>query len=423
MKKILTIALNDLRITFNDNTVWIFMFVIPAALVFVVGLGNGAFALSGNTQQTVLVDVIDQDNSDISRQLVANIKAISPNYVVCPMDDGAQGACQLDGQSTFTAEQARARLENGTVTALIEIPSGFGAALDGGQNMAVTFRSDEDMQNPSPTFSTLNAAVLRLNGALVARQTASKVAAESLDNNAEFAPQVFENAAAIWAQNPVTVTRMEVDFDARTVAGQAPGFRQSVPGMGSMYVMLTVLSGITLLLIERKNWTLQRLMSMPVTSGEVIAGKMLGRVALGLIQYAVVFGVGILLASGQGYGLGDPLALFVMMLAFTVCVAAMAQLLGTLIRSEQQAGGFTTLIALTLAPIGGAWWPLDLEFIPEFMRTISYISPLRYAMEGFNRIIIDGAGVLDVLPQIGVLLAISAVLFVLGAWRFNKMRA
>jgi ABC-2 type transport system permease protein len=423
MKKILSIALNDLRIMFSDSSIWVFVFVIPAVLVFVVGLGNGAFALSSEPQRTLLVDVIDQDNTDISRQLIANIKAISPDYVVCPLDDGAESACQLDGQTTLTAEQSRTRLEDGTAQAFIEIPAGFGAALDNGQSMTVTFRSDENMQDPSPTFSTLNAAVLRLNGALAARQAASKVAAESLDNNAEFAPQVFENAATIWATNPVSITRFEVGFDARTVAAQAPGFRQSVPGMGSMYVMFTVLSGITLLLTERKNWTLQRIMSMPVTSGHVIAGKMLGRIVMGMIQYAVAFGVGIWLASGQGYGFGDPLALFVMMLVFTVCMAAMAQLLGTFIQNEQQAGGITTLIALTLAPLGGAWWSLDMEFIPEFMRTISYLSPLRYVMDGFNRIILDGAGVLDVLPQIGVLALISGVLFVLGTWRFNKMRA
>ncbi len=422
MKKILNIALNDLRITFGDSSVWVFVVLIPAALVFVVGLGNGALALAAASPSAVIIDVADHDQSDISRQFVANIKAIAPEYVLCPQENTDADVCKLNGVTTLSADDSRARVESRTVNAYVEIPSGFGASVDNGQPLPLVYRSDEDVQFPSAIYSTVSAAVQRLNGALVARYTAARIAAEVLGGDAEFAPHVFQKAAAIWAQNPVQVVRVESIFDSRAVALQAPGFRQSAPGMGSMYVMFTVMAGAGMLLVERKNWTLQRLMAMPVTSGQVIAGKMLGRVVVGMVQYGVAFGVGAVLASQQGYGFGDPFALFMVMLAFTLSIAALTLLMGTLVRSEQQAGGLTTLLALTLAPLGGAWWSLDLEFIPEFMRTISYLSPLRYVMDGFNTVIFDNGTVLDVLPQVGVLLAIAAVLFVFGARRFNAMR-
>lgn len=424
MKKVLSIALNDLRILLSESGVWVFMLIIPAVLVFVIGLANGAFALETNsTPAPVIVDFVDADNSDISRQLADNIKRINPRYVLCPSENTPENACGLDADAVLDAGRVQSRLESGASDAYVEIPAGFGASLDAGQSMAVIFRSNEDIQNTSPTFETLQAAVQRLNGAITARQIAADVAVESLDNDPEFASQAFTNAAAIWETNPVTVERIVTQIDAETAAEAAPGFRQSVPGIGSMYVMFTVLAGVTMLITERKNRTLQRVMAMPVSNGEVIAGKMLGRMFIGMMQFGVAFGVGMLLGAWQGFGFGNVPALILIMLAFVFCIAALALLLGTWVRTEQQANGVTTMLALTLAPLGGAWWSLDLEFIPEFMRMLSYISPVRYAMQGFQKVIMEGGNIIDVLPQVGVLAAAGLVLFALGAWRFEQMRA
>ena len=45
------------------------------------------------------------------------------------------------------------------------------------------------------------------------------------------------------------------------------GFGQSIPGMGSMFVMFTVMAGMSILLRERNQWTLQRLVVMPLRRG------------------------------------------------------------------------------------------------------------------------------------------------------------
>src|SRR5690606_6554093 len=121
---------------------------------------------------------------------------------------------------------------------------------------------------------------------------------------------------------------------------------------GSMYVMFTVLAGAFILLRERKQWTLQRLITMPVARWQVIGGKMLARFIMGMIQYGVAFLFGALVL-GVRFG-GSLPALLLMMVSFVLCMTALAFLLATFVQSEMQASSVITLMALTLAPLGGA---------------------------------------------------------------------
>jgi ABC-2 type transport system permease protein len=139
-----------------------------------------------------------------------------------------------------------------------------------------------------------------------------------------------------------------------------------------------------------------------------------------MIQYGIAFGVGlgIGLATGISFG-NNPLALIFVALAFTWCMSGLALFFATVVKSDEQAASLGTLLSLTLAPIGGAWWSLDLEFIPEFMKTLSYLSPFRYAMDGFTAVIRQGGGFAEVLPSSMVLIVAGAVLFGLAVRRFK----
>ncbi|MCA9910101.1 MAG: ABC transporter permease, partial [Anaerolineae bacterium] len=71
----------------------------------------------------------------------------------------------------------------------------------------------------------------------------------------------------------------------------------------------------------------------------------------------------------------------------------------------------------TLAPLGGAWWPL--EIVPDWMRTIGHISPVAWAMDSYSSLIFHGGGLADVLLPLGVLAALTIVFFLLGVVRFR----
>lgn len=426
MRKIISVMLNDLRITFADQSIWIFLVVMPAILIFAVGFANGAgdtLAASANatTPPHRLVDVIDEDGSALAVQLVTVWRSIDPALLACPAADAdseSAAACGLN--EALTPALAAERLENGTTQALVIIPAGFADALLAAQPTSLIYRANDDPTAPSPTLAALQAAAQRISGAAVARQFAARLQAEGALSIAGFEEAVYERAAQYWAAEPIRIAVTTSTAREAVSVSTDPGFRQSVPGMGSMWVMFTVFAGATLLIQERKQWTLQRLITMPVTRGQYLAGKILARCVMGMIQFAVAFAVGILigLAFGISYG-HSPLALLIMMLTFTLCVSAMTLLIATLVQTEQQSAGITTLLALTLAPIGGAWWSLDFEFIPQFMKDIAVISPLYWVMDGFNAVILHGGGVADVLPAAGVLLALAAGMFALAIARFR----
>ena len=187
-----------------------------------------------------------------------------------------------------------------------------------------------------------------------------------------------------------------------------------MPGIGTMYAMFIVIPGAAALLLERKNWTLQRLATMPISRAQILGGKLLSRFLTGMLEYAIILGFGLLL--GVRYG-NDPLAIVLLAATFTLAVTALSRALTTILRNERQASGIGLFLTLTLAPLGGAWWPLDI--VPEFMRTIGHISPVAWVMDGFTSVIFNGGSLGTVIVPILVLLGMTAVFFGFGVARFK----
>ncbi len=133
-----------------------------------------------------------------------------------------------------------------------------------------------------------------------------------------------------------------------------------------------------------------------------------------MFEYALMFAFGYLL--GVRYG-GDPVAILLLMVSFTLCATALTLALSGWLKNSGQARGIGLFLTLTLCPLGGAWWPLDI--VPQFMRTIGHISPVAWVMDGFNSLIFYGGSLVDVLLPIAVLLGVTAVLFAYGASHFK----
>ncbi len=419
MRPIIDIALNDLRIIFRERDIWINILVLPLVLTFVIGFANGAgvdpsTAASG---PDVRIDVIDADESALSQQLIAALREANTSFVLCPFDGGVDDRCRLAGQPLDEA-LAEVRLRDQEALALIEIPAGFGAALQAGERVSLVYRSNEDATAPSFILQAVQATTQRFGAALVAAQVGGAVAASApglrldAEEQAQFAAEIRQRAETILAAQPPVV--QVVTNSVQTVSPNRGGFSQSVPGMATMYVMFAVLPAAVALMTERKQGTLQRLATMPLSRAQIVAGKMLARFLLGMLQYAIVFVFGYFL--GVRYG-SDPAALGLTMIAYTLCITALTLALATLLRNENQAGAVTLLLTLTLAPLGGAWWPL--EIVPAWMRTIGHISPVAWAMNSYTSLIFYGGGLGDVLPYIGVLLAMTAAFFVFGVARFR----
>lgn len=415
--KALTIAWNDVRIVLREPAIWLNLVVIPAALIFVIGLANGQ-SLGSSEAPRYRVDVIDSDGTPQSEAFVQALQGQNDTLVICPAQNDADDFCQMNElEGGLTADAVMTRLTDGITLATVEIPDGFGAAMLAGDGATVAYRSDEDATASSAALQAVNTAAQRLNGVIASERIAVNIAEATLNGDAAFVDAVREHAGATWAASPVNIAVTEAE---RTDPDFLVGIQQSVPGMGGMYVMFLVLSGAGTLVQERKLWTLQRLAATPVTRADIIFGKLLARFVLGMGQFAVAFGVGLIFGRILDVSFGNnPLALLVIMVAFSLCISTLTLLLATVVKSEAQASSLVTLVTLLLAPLGGAWWPLDFEFIPEFMRTISVISPFKWMIDGFRNVIARGMGIDGVIVPAAVLLAAAAVFFVIAVRRFK----
>lgn len=418
MRKTLDIAINDLRIFLKDPGAIIGAFAVPIVMGVIFG-----FALSGGGQPSQLrVDVIDNDQSARSAQFLTELRAANTALVLCPADNTDDNYCQIEEGEVLTDEIAVDRLMDNTSLALIEIPAGFGDALDEGQPATIVYRSNENASAPSYILQAVQAVVQQMGGAQVAADVGEKLIAESgvipLDDEAQrqdFRRAVYENAAATWSTKPFTVRYVETNaMTTNQPSARQQGFGQSIPGMASMFVMFFTLLSSLNILRERKNWTIQRLVTMPVSRAQILGGKILMYFLLGMLQFLALFVIARLLGMSWG---NDILALLLVMVSYALCTTALGFMIGTFITTEMQGAAMLNLLGLTLAPLGGAWWPL--EITPPFMQTIGHISPVAWAMNGFHTLLYDQGTLTDVLLPIGVLLAAAGVFFVIAIRRFK----
>jgi ABC-2 type transport system permease protein len=113
----------------------------------------------------------------------------------------------------------------------------------------------------------------------------------------------------------------------------------------------------------------------------------------------------------------SPAALVMVMVASALSAAALGTMLGTLVRSESQANGLSTMIGMLLAMMGGCWYPIEL--FPAGIRNAAQALPTYWAMQGFLDIAVRGQGPTGVAQECAVLLGFALVFFTVGILSFK----
>lgn len=412
---IITIALNDLRIFFSERGNIIGLTIVPIFMSLALGIAfGGSFGgESRNESIKYRLDVIDNNQSALSTEFIQRLRE-SNSLILCPMD----ASCELTGES-LDVETSIQRLEDNEATASLIIPQGFEADLQNLQEVSILYYTNENLQSGTPVGSAVNAVIERMNSASVAGRVGALIGDGLGDGFASeterdtFSQAVYDRATELIDSQPIVIRYILTEQGDVSATEAGTGFGQSIPGIGAMQVLFTVLGGLVTLIRERKQWTIQRLAVLPITRAEILAGKILAYFIIGMIQYAVLLVVGLFV----GVDYGDSLfALLLLVSAFVLCSTALTFALATRVTSEDQANSLATLLGLILAPLGGAWWPLSI--VPDFMNVLGHVSPVAWVMDGFNDLIFFGGGLAEILPEVGVLLVASAVLFAIGVRGF-----
>jgi ABC-2 type transport system permease protein len=92
-------------------------------------------------------------------------------------------------------------------------------------------------------------------------------------------------------------------------------------------------------------------------------------------------------------------------------------MLATFVKTQSQAGNLSIMLGMTMALMGGCWWPLEL--FPQTVKTAVKILPTTWTMNGLTDLITRGASTMDILPNVGVLLLFALVFFAVGLRRLR----
>ncbi len=219
--------------------------------------------------------------------------------------------------------------------------------------------------------------------------------------------------------NPQGNNLIPLQFDVRALYN--PTFETSiymVPGVMSMLVCLvTIILTSMSVARERETGTFETLIASPVRSSELLLGKTVPFVILGMIQVPLILAVGVLL-----FGLPVRGSVFLLMVAsffFVLTTVAIGLLISTIARTQQQAmlGGFLFLFPAIL--LSGLMFPI--ENMPFYMRALAQLNPLSHFIYLLRNILLKGGGGTFFLIHVGALAVLAAVCMLYATYRFRKV--
>jgi ABC-2 type transport system permease protein len=401
MKQILAIAWKDTLVRFASRGEWLFFIILPVVFSLVVNFGVGsAYGSDGDSRIPVLV--VDQDGGELAGDLIA---ALDSSATVRVVESGL--------------EEATAKFKEREAPAILVIPTGLEQARTGGKTMELKFTTAAGNTDAIAAQQAVQAALGAVGRSLQAAGIVTAAAEELRPFADDAARQSFYDGAkseaqAEFAQQPewITVTKpspKEAEQPTWTAQGQASA------GQLITWVFIPLLSISGMFAYERQQGTLRRMISAPLHKAVALLGTIAGQLATALAQMMILALIGTALFGLPWWE--NPAATLAMFAAFGVASVAFGTMLGTFVKTEAQAGGLSLALGMSMAMLGGCWYPREL--FPDIVQKVTLVLPTTWAMIGMNDILLRGQDLAGVLLPVGVLCGFAVAFFAIGVLRFR----
>lgn len=190
-----------------------------------------------------------------------------------------------------------------------------------------------------------------------------------------------------------------------------------VPALiGTLTLLQTLLLASMAVAREREQGTFDQLLVTPFRPAEIMCGKTLPTILIGIVQATNI----ILVAEfwfhipfSGSYGL-----LYLGIIVFLFSAVGIGLFISALSGTMQQAMLYTFS---TLAPfilLSGFTTPI--ENMPGWVQWLTYLNPLRYCVDIVRRIYLEGAGFVQIAPELTAMGALAAVTLAGSSWLFRR---
>lgn len=435
----LKIAKKDIKLMLKDPGALVVLFLLPMMLITIM-----SFALKpvyGDQSDAVKVLVVDLDKSNDSKNYIQAINEVegidvdgmekenlleeavqdgeNPMGIVIPK--GFQDSLEKGAKIDVKVISDMAQLE--TVSVLQKAIEGVAQSLS--VNYEISSMVDEQVASINKTMETQVKDITKAyeeriaslsaqlpQGARQANQEAVPADGDGIDTD--------ELKSSLTSQAQSSMQEPMIGFVTTTAKGEEDpptpdAFQQNVPGFTVMYAFFIVMYAGRSFLNEKSSGTFTRILNAPVNRWTLFFGKMLPNFIIGIAQVAVLFAFGYFVFD---MSLGSsPFGLAAISIALVWASSCLGMLVAALFKTEAQVNGWSVLIVLTLAALGGTMVPLFI--MPDFMKQMALITPHAWALNGFQDILVRGGGLQDVLSNIAVLFTFGLVFLLISVWKLK----
>jgi len=367
MQRILYLVQKEFRQILREKAFIGVIIVMPLIQIILLG-----FAITTDVTNITL-GFVDQDNSKSSRRVIdAFAVTESFNYLYAPKSEN----------------EAIQMMDDGLIKVIIIIPPNFERQLKSGQKPQIQALVDGvDGNSAGVVLAYINQISVKM--------------------------QKEWGLLAIQKSPPhltVIETRMLYNADLESRNNIVPGI------VALLLTMITAfLTGMSIVR-EKEIGTLEQLMVTPIKGYELILGKTIPFVIVGL----ALISVGIL-AAGFIFGIwmkGSLLLLYALSLVYILSTLGLGIFSSTLAKTQQQAMFIVWFFAIFAILLSGFFIPI--QNMPESIQMITYLNPLRYFMVIIREIYLKGTPFIFLYKEVLALAVFGLLTFVLAVTRFQK---
>jgi len=114
---------------------------------------------------------------------------------------------------------------------------------------------------------------------------------------------------------------------------------------------------------------------------------------------------------------GSYLLLLMILFIGAIALISLGLLIAARVTSEELAGGLLNMVTWPMMMLSGVWF--SLESAGVWVKNVASIFPLTHILSAARAVMLDGAGLIEILPQLTALVAMSLVFLALGAFTFR----
>lgn len=188
-------------------------------------------------------------------------------------------------------------------------------------------------------------------------------------------------------------------------------------GVGLVLLLIMIMLTAMSLVKEREIGTMEQLIVTPLKGWELLLGKIIPFVLIGIVAETVVFVVAIFV-----FGIplrGNIITLYLLSFGFFFTTLGLGIFISTLCKTQQQAMLITAFfVMMPFVYLSGFIFPID--NMPRIIQLITYLIPLRYFLVIARGVFLKGSGWLYLWDEFTIMVLLGIVIFIAAALRFKK---